>query len=343
MPPPLAAENHANDLDLVLRNVDTELSEAEVTSALAAQGFSDVQLTRFFRTRGGEPKPLALVRVVCRDSHQHLRLVQKGVVLNGRLCAAEAPNAAKDSSAALGKLSAASTAEVDELMRTHLQHAVRFPEDVDTKIGEPGVYAYVWRGRFQRGRHVLLDASYIAIEEPPLCAWTLIMTAPAAAVTGQSCSTRSEAPAVIVCCETSDYHRVARAQVTERDLVLEIGCDHGPCCAVAARSCGAGRVLGVDLQPQSVAIARAAHPAIRFEVLDVLQPTAVSQLRAWAAELGGAGGEAAARFSVVLIDINGTREVGAVVRVTQLVLAALRPSRLVAIKSRALHGRVGSR
>lgn len=167
------------------------------------------------------------------------------------------------------------------------------------------------------------------------------------------------APRVCVCRETSDYHQVAMAAITQDDVVLEIGSDLGKLCALAWPRCH-GRVLGVDLSSHSVARARASYPDIAFEVLDALQVGAAAALaRAAVAALAQprtASAEglpmAFAGFTAVFIDINGSRLLPAVAAVLQMVLDELSaatavvamaeplPLRLVCVKSRAMHERL---
>lgn len=53
------------------------------------------------------------------------------------------------------------------------------------------------------------------------------------------------------------------------DSIIDIGCGNG---ALAGRLAGAGfRVVGIDLSESGIAIARASHPAARFEVLSAEQ------------------------------------------------------------------------
>ena len=103
------------DLELVLRGVDAALTEDELCVALAAQGFTGAEVTRFKRTRRGEAKPLPLLRVRCAGTAQRKALLQTGATLGGRLCAAEAPKAHSGSAAARGKWAAAGDAEVEAL------------------------------------------------------------------------------------------------------------------------------------------------------------------------------------------------------------------------------------
>ena len=58
------------------------------------------------------------------------------------------------------------------------------------------------------------------------------------------------------------------ARLTGRETVAEIGCGNGPYLAELARRRHAGRLLGLDLSPGMVAIARSAVPAVGVAVGD---------------------------------------------------------------------------
>ena len=85
----------------------------------------------------------------------------------------------------------------------------------------------------------------------------------------------------------------------------------------------------------------------------MLQPGALAKLRAWVPTGGrGGSGEKGAEhasptqpdgFTAVLIDINGSRDIGGVARVLAMVLHELQPApRLIVVKSRALHGKLAA-
>ena len=79
-----------------------------------------------------------------------------------------------------------------------------------------------------------------------------------------------------------------------------------------------------DCVCQSVEEARARHPGVNFEVVDVLQAGAMEALRRRRG------------WTVVFVDINGNRELETVLLVLRLCVKELGP-RAVFVKSRALH------
>ena len=327
----MSCSSSSSSLSIVLRDVDVTLSEADalrlISSAadICASGIVITGIKRMMRTsRGATPRLLQLLRVFCSSETQRSKLLNLGGVTlyPGCFCAAEAPLTSDDSPAALGRFNDYDDASVTSFLASPaFSHAVRHsPETVLPKprIGEA---AYIFnRGHFRDGRHGLWTEEMETSAK--VCAWPLYSRS--------SQEAAAAAAVILVCAETIDYHRAVRAFVCPDDNVVEIGCDDGRACAVAARSCGPARVLGIDLALLSVSRARAAFPEIRFEQLDVLQRGGAAAIRALVGN---------ADFSLVLIDVNGNRGIGCVVRVLQVMMNELHPT-LIIVKSRALASRM---
>ena len=344
-------------LELVLRDVDVTLSEAEVA---AAGDFCTV--TRMVRAGSIDgsrpPKPLPLVRATCETAEQRARLLVDGLYLHGRKCTAEVPVAPATGSAALGKRP---PVDVPGILRLHAVAAARLVPARPTEGGgggreetkrerekEGGRERWVERGGEGEGK----------TSSGPLSPGSRLGAA--------------KQPEIVVCAETPDYHAVASATVGPSDCVLEIGSDLGALCALAWPLCS-GRLVGVDLAELSISRARAAFPYIRFERIDALQVGSSQALRRMAAEVraarsplahrevatsslkddvckrkddfierkddAAAPGEASVHgpsFTHVFIDINGNRPLPAVAGVLQMVLEELRAG-FVCCKSRELH------
>jgi hypothetical protein len=317
-----------SQLELVLRDVDVTLSEAEVA---AAGDFCAV--TRMVRAGSFDgsrpPKPLPLVRATCATTEQRARLLVDGLYLYGRKCTAEVPVAPATGSAALGKRP---TVDVPGILRLPAVAAARLVPARPTEGGggreetKGEREKEDWGGRERGGERG-----------------------------GEGKEKRSPgplSPEIVVCAETRDYHAVASTTVGPSDCVLEIGCDLGALCALAWPRCS-GRLVGVDLAELSISRARAAFPHMRFERLDALQVGSSQALIRMAAEVRATRKDDAAAsceasvhqrgtasdgpsFSKVFIDINGNRPLPAVAGVLQMVLQELRPD-FVCCKSRELH------
>jgi predicted O-methyltransferase YrrM len=322
-------------MDVVLRNIDISLTTTDLVSLLQDQlgdGNAVIDIQRFKRTCGGTHKLLPLIRVTCASEEHSSFLLLNGVKVNGKHCPAEVPATPADAPAALGKVASCCDGEAMAIISTTCAKAVLYPADLPLHLVVEGGRAYVWprkKGRFHRGHHTDLSARDLQlIETRAISAWP-VMTANGSCV-GVTSNSQERSPSVIVVTrETVDYHKATRVEVQPADMVLEVGCDLGECCAVASTCCGYERVVGVDLAPLSVSRARKAFPAIRFEVMDVLQAGAGEGLRNLQREIKG-------EFSKVLIDINGNRDLGAVCRVIQVVVQELTPAAII-VKSRALY------
>ena len=328
-------------LELVLRNVDISLSEAAVC---AAGGF--LSATRMARTGGGggscgtrpdaagsrPRKLLPLMRVMCASPEHTAQLLADGLDLGGGTRAiAEVPVRPSMGAAARGKRSP-----------PHVPSILQLPAVAGAAL-VPG------RATSSEGKRPELDNATPAGEAADRVPQPVEGAAPAV---------------VIVCRETSDYHRVAVAHTGRDDRVLEIGSDLGALCALAWPQC-AGRLVGVDLAELSVARARQAHPHIRFVRLDALQVGSGQALRDLAPVADSSAADASTTFPAapameppvghthtacaretiaieslpftkVFIDINGNRPLPAVCQVLQIALEELRAP-FVVCKSRELH------
>lgn len=127
---------------------------------------------------------------------------------------------------------------------------------------------------------------------------------------------------VLVASETNDYRRLATIHTTINDHFIEIGCDFGILCdSVVAKT-----VLGIDKSESSIEIARQRYPTIEFLLGDVFED-----------DLDLPGQDHKEEPLVVAIDINGNRDLPAVLQCIQLVMTSPWSPRLVVVKSRALH------
>jgi hypothetical protein len=128
---------------------------------------------------------------------------------------------------------------------------------------------------------------------------------------------------VLVAPETTEYRRLAVVHTRREDHFLEVGCDFG----ALVDSVDAATALGVDKSDESIMGARQRHPRKDFVVGDVFDD---DDLRRLTAQM------ASRRPLVVAIDINGNRELPAVLRCIQLAMDSWSP-RLVVVKSRELY------
>mmetsp|Transcript_5955 Transcript_5955/g.10818 ORF Transcript_5955/g.10818 Transcript_5955/m.10818 type:complete len:252 (-) Transcript_5955:24-779(-) len=129
---------------------------------------------------------------------------------------------------------------------------------------------------------------------------------------------------VVACEEVSEYRAAVLSLVTSADVVLEIGSHVGGTTKVIASV--AGRVVGVDQQPELVAEARQTHPEIQFENFDAFDS---SRLIALVKALEPQ------KFTKVFIDISGSRDLATVFKLMDLVDKTVCPEAMV-VKSQAL-------
>jgi trans-aconitate methyltransferase len=120
----------------------------------------------------------------------------------------------------------------------------------------------------------------------------------------------------------AEYRATIPIWVTPEDTVLEIGCEWGTTTTRLAERCKA--VIGTDVSAECIERARAKHPNLRFEVLDVFDVRAAQAL-----------GE---RFSKVYIDVSGFsgyRSLLDVIALLTMYATVLEPEAIV-VKSGAL-------
>jgi hypothetical protein len=126
----------------------------------------------------------------------------------------------------------------------------------------------------------------------------------------------NETNLILVASETNDYRRTATVQTRKEDHFIEIGCDFG----ILVDSVDAASTLGVDKSEESIRIARERYPTHEFLLGDVFEKLDVAPQHPL----------------VVAIDINGNRELPAVLKCIQLALDKWSP-RLLVVKSRELY------
>eukprot|EP00933_Yihiella_yeosuensis_P026355 TRINITY_DN20441_c0_g1_i1.p1 TRINITY_DN20441_c0_g1~~TRINITY_DN20441_c0_g1_i1.p1 ORF type:complete len:319 (+),score=64.95 TRINITY_DN20441_c0_g1_i1:71-958(+) len=135
---------------------------------------------------------------------------------------------------------------------------------------------------------------------------------------------RHSIPPVVSCEEVSEYRAAALALVKDTDLVLEIGSHVGGTTKFIAGV--AGKVVGLDQQPELVAEARKKFPEIQFENFDAFDAYKLLALnKSFEPQ----------RITKVFIDISGSRDLSTVVRLIDLVDNTLKPD-LQVVKSQLL-------
>lgn len=135
---------------------------------------------------------------------------------------------------------------------------------------------------------------------------------------------RHSAKEVVACEEVSEYRAAAVALVKSTDLVLEVGSHVGGTTKFLASV--AGTVVGLDQQPELVAQARQKFPEIQFENFDAFDAHKLIAL---------AKSFQPRRFTKVFIDISGSRDLGTVVRLVDVIDKTIGPE-LTVVKSQAL-------
>jgi len=126
---------------------------------------------------------------------------------------------------------------------------------------------------------------------------------------------------ILVAAETNDYRRTAIIHTRPEDHFIEIGCDFG----ILVDSVVAASSLGVDKSEESITIARERYPSRSFLLGDVFEDDLEIPLKE-------------KQPLVVAIDINGNRELPAVLKCIELVLPW--HPHLIIVKSRALHAKL---
>jgi hypothetical protein len=121
---------------------------------------------------------------------------------------------------------------------------------------------------------------------------------------------------ILVASETNDYRRMSCVHTLATDHFLEIGCDFG----ITVNMVDAKSKLGVDKSETSIAGAKKRYPDCDFLLGDIFEGLNLSLQQPL----------------VVAMDINGNRELPAVLQGIQVVLDKWSP-RLLMVKSRELH------
>jgi hypothetical protein len=129
---------------------------------------------------------------------------------------------------------------------------------------------------------------------------------------------------VIVHAETASYRRacVIHGCVEPHESFCEIGCADGGTLHRLQKLNPLNRIMGIDKSEESIQVARMRLPTCKFFCCDVLV--------IWPIEL------TEFQPTVVGIDINGNRELDAVLECLQVVMTHWTP-RLIFVKSRALY------
>jgi hypothetical protein len=125
---------------------------------------------------------------------------------------------------------------------------------------------------------------------------------------------------ILVASETNDYRRTATVHTRSEDHFIEIGCDFG----ILVDSVDCKSRLGIDKSVESIRIAKERYPDRDFLLGDVFEDDL---------------NIAPQHPLVVAIDINGNRELPAVLKCVQLALDSWSP-RLIVVKSRTLHAKL---
>lgn len=131
---------------------------------------------------------------------------------------------------------------------------------------------------------------------------------------------------IIVSPETTDYRRLCIVQTPKDHSFIEIGCAF----AFTVGNVDCSKRLGIDKSPSSLELAKKNFPTLDLEELDVLVESKEGLMNILERyEMNDCG------KLIVAIDINGNRELEAVVECLQRILDVWRP-RLVIVKSRSL-------
>jgi len=123
---------------------------------------------------------------------------------------------------------------------------------------------------------------------------------------------------ILVLPETPEYRRACAIHTQVDEEFLEIGCDYGLTVA-KVHQFGVKHVWGLDKSETSIAVARERYPELEFELCDILVQDPKTK----------------GSPKVVAMDINGNRDLPAVLHCCQRVVELYEP-RLIIVKSRAL-------
>jgi hypothetical protein len=151
-------------------------------------------------------------------------------------------------------------------------------------------------------------------------------------------------PHVLVFAETSEYRRACMVHTGPSEEFCEIGCACGITCQKVKLHGHVDRVvLGIDKSEQEILKAEARVPDCSFVTCDILRPTeewlpVVDTIQQ--SKMEGEQGRPSFCPTVVAIDINGNRELQAVLSCLQVAMDVWRP-RLILVKSRSLYHGIG--
>jgi hypothetical protein len=164
---------------------------------------------------------------------------------------------------------------------------------------------------------------------------------------------------VLIMAETPDYRRAAVIHTCIGDTFLEIGCDYGACVdrvhralhelssvpidpncppiLLPAISDAQRWCIGIDKSTESIEIAKRQYPHCFFSNMDVLSKEGTNHLQTLYETIFPT-----AHASIVAIDINGNREIPAVIQCIHTVMNPNSPGqqqlpRLILVKSRLLY------
>lgn len=125
---------------------------------------------------------------------------------------------------------------------------------------------------------------------------------------------------LIVAENVDEYRGAIASAVRNGDTVLEIGCHEGMTTYLLASCCGAnGLVVGADKSAHWLARAKARFPAVRFELIDCFDMGALLRLQL---DIGRA-------FSVIFVDVSGSRELRSLIPLVEALECALGPEMIV--------------
>jgi hypothetical protein len=151
-------------------------------------------------------------------------------------------------------------------------------------------------------------------------------------------------PHVVIFAETSEYRRACIVHTGPNESFCEIGCACGITCQKVKLYGHADRlVVGLDKSEQEILKAKASVPDCTFATCDILRSTEewlpmVDKIPQ--SKMDGEQGRSGFCPTVVAIDINGNRELQAVLSCLQVAMDVWRP-RLILVKSRSLYHGIG--
>jgi hypothetical protein len=141
---------------------------------------------------------------------------------------------------------------------------------------------------------------------------------------------------IVVASETNDYRRTAIVNTLPNEHFVEIGCDFG----ILVDSVRCVTTLGIDKSETSIEIAKSRYPTRQYILGDIFEAEEKDMIFQTIQSNTRQVEEQNLNSSslVVAIDINGNRELPAVLKCIEIMLD-LSP-RLIIVKSRALYARL---